>query len=213
MTKVIILSIQSQHAVNILKGFKTEELRKSVPKGFRGWVYIYVTLKRPVLINKNYISEFYEVLDTAVKEYKKSAYQDEVLNGKVVARFWFDEYDTLTYEDFWDRHDYIANDGEVGWEVDSDYIKLFCLDYQDILDYGFREKPYRHQVDLYAWHIKQLEVFDTPKRLGEFYVTNKGLTYKYIKEYEDYTNDEVSFRLKKAPQKMVLVYAKELENE
>ena len=35
--KAIVMSIQSQHAYNILIGNKTMELRKRVPKDFVGW--------------------------------------------------------------------------------------------------------------------------------------------------------------------------------
>lgn len=189
MTKAIILSIQSQHAVNILKGFKTEELRKSVPKGFRGWVYIYVTLKRPVLINKNYISEFYEVLDTAVKEYKKSAYQDEVLNGKVVARFWFDEYDTYYWNEYQGQYRLISKDKERFVSAIMSYDEL-CLNEKQVNDYG-NEKHL-----LYTWHIKHLEIFDKPMELKNFHKLSVG------KETSAY------IRLDKAPQSWQYVYVK-----
>jgi len=179
MTKVIILSIQSQHAVNILKGFKTMELRKSVPKGFSGWAYIYVTLKRPVLINKNYISEFYEVLDTAVKEYKKSAYQDEVLNGKVVARFWFDEYETI--KERFNGDEYII-----------EKLDELCLSDYEVKEYLGNKKGY-------AWHIKKLEIFDEPKELSDFIV---GLNYLGDIIPPTYK------KLKKAPQSWQYVYVK-----
>lgn len=92
--------------------------------------------------------------------------------------------------------------------VPDEEIRVFGLLTRKDLDYGFREKPKPHQKTLYAWHIKKLEIFDEPKSLSDFYVTNKNLTYKSIKEYEEQTNDNVSFRLKKAPQKMQWVYAK-----
>ena len=41
--KAILLSIRPEHALNILNGDKTLELRKRVPKDFKGWVYVYVT--------------------------------------------------------------------------------------------------------------------------------------------------------------------------
>ncbi len=189
MTKVIILSIQSQHAVNILKGFKTEELRKSVPKGFSGWAYIYVTLKRPVLINKNYISEFYEVLDTAVKEYKKSAYQDEVLNGKVVARFWFDEYETYYWNEYQGQYRLISKDKERFVSAIMSYDEL-CLNEKQVNDYG-NEKHL-----LYTWHIKHLEIFDKPMELKNFHKLSVG------KETSAY------IRLDKAPQSWQYVYVK-----
>ena len=49
MSKSIMISIKSEHVVNILNGKKTLELRKSVPKDFVGWVYIYVTKAKPYL--------------------------------------------------------------------------------------------------------------------------------------------------------------------
>ena len=215
MTKQLMITISAEHAFNILDGKKTLELRTWIPKGYMGWVNAYVTKNKPYLIRaENYDGGWinknkgpYLLLETLVQNYHV-----EILNGKVAFRFWFDEYDTLTYEDFWDRHDYIANDGEVGWEVDSDYIKLFCLDYQDILDYGFREKPHRHQVDLFAWHIKKLEVFDTPKKLGEFqnYVGKVDDT----PEWAITSSWQIFHRpLEKGPQKMQWVCVKKSEKD
>ena len=210
VTKELMITISAEHAFNILNGNKTLELRTWIPKDYVGWVYVYVTKGKPYLV------KFYN--DYPIQAINDYTYQELLddgnvpMNGKVAFRFWFDEYDTLTYEDFWDRHDYIANDGEVGWEVDSDYIKLFCLDYQDILDYGFREKPHRHQVDLFAWHIKKLEVFDTPKKLGEFqnYVGKVDDT----PEWAITSSWQIFHRpLEKGPQKMQWVYVKEEENE
>jgi hypothetical protein len=220
MNKELMISMKPEHAVNILNGKKTLELRTWISKDYVGWVYGYISKNKP------YISHICEVrvgVDEVCyyETFDIPHFGDVDLNGKVAFRFWFDEYDTLTYEDFWDRHDYIANDGEVGWEVDSDYIKLFCLDYQDILDYGFREKPHRHQVDLYAWHIKDLEIFDKPKKLSEFY---KALRYDngetvtpnicnaFSGSYESKRCLNL-FRVKRAPQKCLWVYVKELENE
>ena len=41
MNKELMISIQPKHLVNILNGNKTLELRKTVPKDYKGWVYIY----------------------------------------------------------------------------------------------------------------------------------------------------------------------------
>ena len=40
--KAILLSINPEHALNILKG-QNIRTSKRVPKGFIGWVYVYVT--------------------------------------------------------------------------------------------------------------------------------------------------------------------------
>lgn len=52
MTKSLMISIQPKHLVNILNGNKTLELRKTVPKDFKGWVYIYCTKGKPKLIKE-----------------------------------------------------------------------------------------------------------------------------------------------------------------
>ena len=80
MNKSLMLSIQPKHLVNILNGNKTLELRRNVPKDFKGWVYLYCTKGKPYIreLGDNYFTEC-----SKVDVYK--------LNGKVVARFWFDE--------------------------------------------------------------------------------------------------------------------------
>ena len=41
MTKSLMISIQPEHAYNIINGKKTLELRTWIPKDY-GWVYVYV---------------------------------------------------------------------------------------------------------------------------------------------------------------------------
>ena len=115
----------------------------------------------------------------------------EVLNSKVVARFWFDEYNK--YVD-------VSNCGmtSCGLECDYDFkywlydlddeLKKLCLTYDEVENYG-------NGKDLYTWHIKQLEIFDTPKSLSDFHVW--------------YGGEESFYPLKKAPQRNVWVYTKE----
>jgi len=114
--KAIILSVQPQWVERILNGEKTIEIRKSVPKDFKGWVYIYETLSNGG-------------------------------RGQVVARFWFDEHTEFLR---------LRNNPEIN--------KMGCITIDEIISYGQFRKT------LYAWHIKKLEVFDTPKELGEFEV-------------------------------------------
>src|SRR5690606_1761593 len=84
MTKSLMLSIQPKHLVNILNGYKTLELRKTVPKDFKGWVYIYCTKSKKDILHK-YKDKYY------TNHYLTFTDSAEVLNSKVVARFWFDE--------------------------------------------------------------------------------------------------------------------------
>ena len=161
--KVIVISIRPEHALNILNGNKTLELRKSVPKGYVGWVYVYVTKGKPYLINKDILSEFYEL-----REKYLITYLDEDLNATIPFRFWFDEYiklewldpslnikrNDVNYYNYYALFENIYNNVE--WILPN-----LCLTKQQVIDYG-------KERDLYAWHIKKLEIFNKPMQLGGF---------------------------------------------
>ena len=153
--KSIVISVNPEHALNILNGNKTLELRKSVPKGFVGWVYGYVTKGG-------------EILYDGKKTYLGHGDYDEtwwILNGTIPFRFWFDEYDKYT-----DVSD--CGMTSCGMECENDFtyklydlddeLEKLCLTYNEVYLYGKGK-------DLYAWHIKKLEVFDKPMMLSEFY--------------------------------------------
>ena len=191
MNKALMISIKPEHAINILNGSKTLELRTWIPKDYVGWVYVYVTKGKPYLV------KFYN--DYPIQAINDYTYQELLddgnvpMNGKVTFRFWFDEYDVMEY---------------VGghYEVNPHDIPLkLCLDIKQINDYGKGKT-------LYAWHIKQLEIFDTPKELSEFqnYVGKVDDT----PEWAITSSWQIFHRsLEKGPQKMQWVYAKEEENE
>jgi predicted transcriptional regulator len=194
MSKSILISINPFPALTILNGNKTLELRKSIPKDFKGWVYLYVAKAKPLLTYDKFDWDSGWVLYDNKDEY----YSDHAfsVNGKVVARFWFDEYDE--YVD-------VSNCGmtSCGMECDNEFtyklydlddeLEKLCLSYNEVYYYG-RGK------DLYAWHIKQLEIFDAPKELKDFVVCNKG----------DKCNVEDNWTaLTKAPQSWQYVWAKE----
>lgn len=218
MTKAILLSIQPQHLYNILIGKKTLELRKSVPKGFVGWVYLYCT--------------------KAIKDYKQSYYyqpkgKEEIfrLHGNIPTRFWFDEYTKLK-RGRWVNHK--VGDWNYRGYMDE-HIKTFeklCLTEKQIEDYGKGK-------DLYVWHIKKLEIFDTPKELSEFYIYKKynesiaNVSHSaretcgihklsdetkeslecYKQTFDNMIKSTYGIRLTKAPQSYQFVYIKEEENE
>ncbi|MFA5719487.1 MAG: hypothetical protein WC939_00345 [Acholeplasmataceae bacterium] len=196
MTKSLMISIHKKHVDNIKNKLKTLELRTWLPKlnGLKGiWVYIYEPLKNNGV-------------------------------GGVIGRFWFDGYATFEYTTIWGESDYISNNGvdSIGsWRVDGSYLDKLCLDYQDVLDYGFREKPKPYQKTLYAWHINNLEIFDKPKELSDFYKRIDGLDedgkfmLSSLKDGETVTIPELKkkYLLSKPPQRSVWVYTKELENE
>ena len=139
--KSIVISINPEHALNILKGDKTRELRKSVPKDFIGWVYVYVTKGNPH------------------PDHNVFLYENQKLNGTIPFRFWFDWYDKLTKD--------IMSKAEIKYVsriyTDEKYVlEDAFLTKEELLNCD-------NGKNLYAWHISKVEVFDKPMELGEFY--------------------------------------------
>lgn len=196
MTKSLMISIQPQHAVNILNGKKTLELRTWIPKGYVGWVYVYVTKG----VGKSKYHHLYNLTEynngktffSITHHNKHSLVPDGFLNGKVAFRFWFDEYDILKGMTlggvFQHYNTYKYND----------ILYKLCLTYDEVDNYGKGK-------DLYAWHIKKLEIFDEPKELSDFEV-RKLLTeeLRWHGDFRYYTEP-----LKKAPQKFCYCYVVE----
>lgn len=180
--KALLLSIKPEHAINILRGKKTLELRKSVPKGFKGWVYVYVTKgERLSVVHDDENGKTY---------YYLNSHWGRSLNQDVPFRFWFDEYEMLNYKDKIKDYSYI----NMQLSEMKKFISDLCLTYDDVKTYG-------NGKDLYAWHIKQLEIFDDPKELGEFYREEYAVMPNGIfPAYQPLTH---------APQKYVYCYTKE----
>lgn len=197
MNKAILLSIRPEHLVNILNGKKTLELRKTVPKDYKGWVYIYCTKNADNLIKVN---------DKYILEKGKRLNYD--LNGKVVARFWFDEYKKIEYtiSEFED------------WPyplVHSVYrfpIKLLnesCLTQNEVDDYSKGK-------NVYFWHIKQLEILDEPMELSEFYndPNNPYVGRNEIKHAIEYYGKQkvreiLKYTVERPPQSWQYVYVRD----
>ena len=151
--KVILLSIKPQHMANILNGIKTLEIRKRFPKDYVGWVYIYCTKGKP------YIKECKGFRYVGDKEISNQGYY---INGKVVARFWCDkvEYVENTYDEFrWGEEDYNTET----LNPDALYEKS-CLSFEEMDNYLKGDYGY-------AIHITELEIFNKPKEISEFYTT------------------------------------------
>ena len=176
--KQLMISIKPEHLVNILNGKKTLELRSYLPKGFTGPVNIYCSKSKPYLYKYD-VSGHYYTTDIRVNN------ESYILNGKVVARFWFDEYEKM-YTDYsmW----------VIAPKRNEEILKMACLSWEDADKYS------NHKL-LYAWHIKQLEIFDEPKELGEFYKEEYAVMPNGIfPAYQPLTH---------APQKYAYVWAKE----
>lgn len=168
MTKAIVISIQPQHVKNIKSGKKTLELRKSVPKDFKGWVYIYETLGKQRVVSSNLWEDKYPLwyarYTNTYPKYHTYLVSEGI--GEIVARFWFDEYKKLEYHKknevlMWDNNYYYYTEEDNTYSSVQWIIDELCLEHQLVLDYG-------NEKDIYAWHIKKLEVFDEPVALSDF---------------------------------------------
>ena len=75
-------------------------------------------------------------------------------HGKVIGEFTCDRIDRLAP----------ANEPYGIYDIDDDYVLQTCLENGALWDYG-------HGTPIYGWHISDLKIYDTPKKLSEF----KGL--------------------------------------
>jgi len=167
--KAILTSIRPRHSCNILNLIKLWEIRKKFPKDYVGWVYIYCTKS-----NKDFAINYGDRVCLTPTD-DLSLLKEGIttlLNGKVVARFWCDKV-----EEF--------------WNLDNIMLAETCLTKEELGDYlGFNKG--------YAIHITKLEIFDKPKKLGEF--------HWYRKQWVDCGMDcppyvdEVKHYLTRAPQ-------------
>lgn len=199
MNKVIIISIRPQHAIRILKGKKTLELRKSIPKNFKGWVYIYVTKSKPYLgRNENYGWQHKDRFGYAlynIPHFGDLKLNDGIgdLNGKIVARFWFDCCEDFHNYIKWDRYGCPVEIPTPDNMYKKESLKKMCLTNREVYNYINYKKAY-------AWCIKKLEVFEDSMKLGDF-VTIKTNTSNSAKL-------NIVSKVTKAPQSWQFAYIK-----
>lgn len=93
------------------------------------------------------------------------------LNGKIVAKFTLNKVDKIINNGWcFDIHN------ENG-AYTNQIAKRSCLDFIDM-------KKYLNDKNGYAWHIDNLQIFDKPMELREFYRNN----YQVIQDYESCNN-------------------------
>lgn len=205
MTKSVMISIQPQHAVNILNGKKTLELRTWIPKGYVGWVYVYVTKgKRLSVVHDDENGKTYYYLNS---NWGRS------LNQDIPFKFWFDEYAELNPNNFfgenviyYEQYDnrYPDEDIEQSGVIDVKFLEeITQVSLEDM-------QKYSKGKFIYAWHIKKLEIFARPKELSEFY---RKVEFRWADTgYMNVGGEPIEYHeLEKAPQRSVWVYTKEIE--
>lgn len=169
MRNSVVVSIHPQFVGSIMNGNKTLEIRKSIPKDFNGWVYIYCTLKD--IENARLID--FNTFALITKKFTRYQYVDlnishisfalrDYLNGKIAARFKLKEYINIPYDS--SNNTYLINQ--------ADLLKT-TLSEKDLLKYGKGK-------ELYGWKIKDLEIFEKPLELKDLGLTRAPQSYQYI---------------------------------
>ena len=145
------MSIKPKWVAKILNGEKTIEIRKKFPKDYVGWVYIYVTKNEGLLTTKK--NEWGKTIYIVLPNDKHAFPSIHCLNGKVVARF------NATAEEisYLDSLDVFAT-----LKLGKSLMKRSCLTVDEM-------KTYLNGRNGTAIHINNLEIFDKPKEISEFY--------------------------------------------
>lgn len=194
--KTVLLPVHPDWLELILSGKKTVEVRKTKPNEaapFR--VLLYCTKGGGVL----YRSKYDWTIRLTKDNRETSLSHHDILNGKVVAEFVCDKILEIVYG----IEEGVYFDGECqdGFPVNGKGNNPTCLSFTDL-------EKYLQDEEGYGWCISDLEIYDKPKELGEFYKTNI-LSYDdwlygiyngrggATASYESYKN---FFRLKRPPQ-------------
>lgn len=154
MAKAVLISIRPEWVEEIANRRKTIEVRKTKPNletPFK--CYIYCTNARPFLVwgdvfRGDWFTEF-----THLSGYGRAEADRNwgVFNGYVAGEFVCDRIDTINP----------ATEPYGIYDVDDDFVAQTGLANGALWDYG-------KGATLYGWHISELEIYDTPKKLGKF---------------------------------------------
>lgn len=149
MSKAVLISIRPQWCQKIASGEKTIEIRKTRPKletPFK--CYIYCTRDKHLAFMQNQTgTNLIACMDVDAAIPVGGA----IGNGKVIGEFTCDRIDRLTP----------ADEPYGIYDIGDDYVLQTCLENGALWDYG-------HGTPLYGWHISDLRIYDTPKKLSEF---------------------------------------------
>ena len=181
--KAILMSIRPTHSCNILNGLKTYEWRKS-PLKTGDIVYGYVTKGKPYL---------YKVDDTFIVDENDKGSWGYVLNCTVPFRFVVGEVIKVEQFPVWENGYQNTPDYYYFYDDNYELLQKSCLTNDDLMEYG-------NGKDLYAHEITQLEIFDKPMQLSDFY------TWKW--ETNGAHKEQFISTLKRAPQSYQYVYVK-----
>lgn len=176
----ILLSVKPEWLVEILNGEKTIDIRKTMPKcELPIDVYLYCCKSKKKLFFDKISNKYMYGEDTPKDRFNS-------LNGKVVAKFTFNKNDNVESE----RINYSTED--YGYRFNDEVLVKTCLTEEQLESYLLSKDGIG-----YAWYIDNLQIFDTPKELKDFYVEDKSYNncFGWIAD-----ESEKFLPLKKAPQ-------------
>lgn len=152
--KAILISIKPRYVADILNHKKVIEIRKSYPRcDLPIDVYIYCTKDNKNGLHWNTHKWVCVNNDTDVLK-------EICFNGKVVAKFTLNKVEKIN--SYLEPEQWYKTNDTSG----ADLIKKSCLTFKELDDYLLSGNGY-------AWHIDNLEIFNKPKELSEFYGTKQ----------------------------------------
>lgn len=163
--KGILVSIQPKYLLEILEGAKTIEVRKTIPKNFKGWVYLYCTRSEPHLIH--IVDHGWKLSNRLPYDWRDIMHYYN-LSGTIVARFWFDSYETYICGDTQKMYTDVDE-----YDISYESLEKTSLDYRELWNYGKGKT-------LYGWKIQGLEIFDYPLFLEELKLKRAPQSWMYI---------------------------------
>lgn len=191
--KSILLSIKPEWLAKILNGEKTIEVRKNkalanaikelIKQYGKALIYMYCSKdkKFPLVLSSD--GESYQEYCNA--KYYPPFIRGDVLNGKVIARFWCDKVEEISVP-------YPAYFNEVKDKLQHITDKS-CLSLMDLHHYLGNKNGY-------AIHISKLEIFDKPKELSEFKRYHEPSEHSACWKCKRFGTGCVSCSITKAPQ-------------
>ena len=188
MSKAILVSIKPKWCVKIMNGEKTIEVRKNkalanaiqklIDENGYADIYVYCTKDNKTKLSSNSLQ--YYVVDN--KDYKDYLGH---WNGKVL--FKFRCYKTTEYVNGL-NWEYVQHDA-ASYDDYETILEPSCLTDSELINYV-------DDLSFCAIHISDLEIFDKPKELSDFY----HWTDKKIQWYSVGEKVKVMVSLTKAPQ-------------
>lgn len=201
MTKYCFISTRSENAMNILNGNATVLLRKVVLK----WVLEEVAKGNTVKFLM-YVTKAKPFIEWVVFEDGSKSYYEEIrnitewnVNGRIAASFDVSKIEDVKLE-LIDKSGY-DEDKQVWFETHS--LRGNELEVMSYVSQDEMEKYFTNEVG-YALHISNLNVFDKPKELSDYYYFKTKWVYSGL-DCPPYV-DEVKTTLTKAPQNMMTVW-------